>query len=236
MGDEHDGRVELDERLLEPLERLDVEVVRRLVEQQQVGVAGERARQRRARQLAAGERLELAVEVGLVLEAEAAHHRRRAVSPGPAARVLEPRLGARVAVERRLVAVGHLLREARQALLDRDELRTPAEDVVAQRQIAVARGALVVQRDLDALLKAQLAAVDRRLAREHPQQRRLAGAVAPGDRQPVAALELERHAAQQRVADHVLAEVGGDEDGHGGAHGRSPRAPVERIGLRRDGR
>jgi hypothetical protein len=43
---------------LEPLEALDVEVVRRLVEQQQVGVAAERARERGARQLAAGERLE----------------------------------------------------------------------------------------------------------------------------------------------------------------------------------
>ena len=39
VGDEHDRRVERDQRLLEPLERLDVEVVGRLVEQQQVGAA-----------------------------------------------------------------------------------------------------------------------------------------------------------------------------------------------------
>ena len=45
----------VDEVALEPLERLDVEVVGRLVEQQQVGVAGQRAGQRGARQLAAGE-------------------------------------------------------------------------------------------------------------------------------------------------------------------------------------
>ena len=44
MRDEHDRGVERDERLLEPLERLDVEVVGGLVEQQQVGpVASARA-------------------------------------------------------------------------------------------------------------------------------------------------------------------------------------------------
>ena len=58
VRDEDDGCVQPDQRPLEPLEPLDVEMVRRLVEQQQVGIAGQRTRQRRARQLAAGERLE----------------------------------------------------------------------------------------------------------------------------------------------------------------------------------
>jgi len=39
VGDEHDRGVERDEVGLEPLERGDVEVVGRLVEQQQVGAA-----------------------------------------------------------------------------------------------------------------------------------------------------------------------------------------------------
>ena len=43
MRDQDDRCIERDQMLLEPLERLDVEVVGRLVEQQQVGVAGERA-------------------------------------------------------------------------------------------------------------------------------------------------------------------------------------------------
>jgi hypothetical protein len=64
-----------------------------------------------------------------------------------------------------------------------------------------------VERDARALLVHEAAAVDRRLAREHAQERRLARAVAPGDRQPVAALELERHAPQQGLARHVLGEV-----------------------------
>ena len=45
MRHEDDRRVEGLQLLLEPLEILDVEVVRRLVEQQQVGIARERARQ-----------------------------------------------------------------------------------------------------------------------------------------------------------------------------------------------
>ena len=103
---------------------------------------------------------------------------------------------------------------SREARLDRELGRAAREQVVAQRDAALARRALIVQRDPHALREGQLAAVDRRLAGEHPQQRRLAGAVAPGDRHPLAAFELERDAAQQRLAGDVLGEVGGDADGH----------------------
>ena len=91
VGDEDHRRVERLQHLLEPLERLDVEVVRRLVEQQQVGLRGERASERGAGQLAAGERLQRTVEV-ILREAEPADDRRGAVAPVVAARVLEARL------------------------------------------------------------------------------------------------------------------------------------------------
>ena len=91
MRDEDHRGVERLQHALEPLERLDVEMVRRLVEQQQVGLRGECPRERRARQLAARERVQRPVEVG-VGEAEPAHDRGRAVAPVVAARVLEPRL------------------------------------------------------------------------------------------------------------------------------------------------
>ncbi len=112
VGDEHDGRVDRRQLALEPLEALDVEVVRRLVEQQQVGVAGERAAERGARQLAARERRELAVEV-VIAKAEPAQNRRGTVAPVPAAGVLEPRLRLAVAAHRRLVvhAARHRLLE-----------------------------------------------------------------------------------------------------------------------------
>ena len=79
VRDEQHGAVEAVELVLEPLERAQVEVVRRLVEQQQVGVRRERARERGARQLAARERLERALEL-LVDEPEPAQDRPEARS------------------------------------------------------------------------------------------------------------------------------------------------------------
>ena len=63
MRDDDDPGVERLQLLFEPLEALDVEVVCRLVEEEQVRIASERACQRGTRQLAAGERLEPAVEL-----------------------------------------------------------------------------------------------------------------------------------------------------------------------------
>ncbi len=68
--------------------------------------------------------------------------------------------------------------------------------------------------DAGALLEHELATVQLGLAHEHPQQRRLAGAVRPGERDPVAALELEGDPVEQGLAGDLLAQVGGDEDGH----------------------
>src|SRR5205823_5623579 len=86
---------------------------------------------------------------------------------------------------------------------------------VAKRQVALTRRPLVVQRDARALGEHELARVDAGLPRDHPQQRRLPRAIAPGQRQPVAALDLERHSAKERLPGNVLAEVGSDADGHG---------------------
>ena len=102
VGDEDDARVDRLELPLEPLEVLDVQMVRRLVEQEQVGSARERASERRARQLSARERAEGAVE-GVVGEPEPTHRSGGAIAPGPSSRVLEPGLRLRVAAKRGLV-------------------------------------------------------------------------------------------------------------------------------------
>jgi len=130
--------------------------------------------------------------------------------------VLERRLRVGVARQRRLliVAARHPLLELRQLPLERDQLRGAGQDVVAQGDPAVPWGPLVVERDLRPLGEHQLAAVDRVLAGEHPQQGRLAGPVATRQAHPVAALELERDPAQQRLAADVLLQVRGDHDCH----------------------
>ena len=212
---EDDRGVERLQVRLEPLEAVDVEVVGRLVEQQQLGVARERARQRRAGELTAGERREAAVQV-LVAEPEAVQRRVDRLAPVVAAGVLELALRGAVGGEGRVVerAVGHRGLQRRQLLLERQQLLAARQHVVAQRQVAVARRALVVQRDPHALLEDELAAVDPGLAAEHAQQRRLARAVAPGQRHAVLALELERHAPEQGLSRHVLGEVGCEDDCH----------------------
>ncbi len=96
VRDEDDGGVDRLQLALEPFEAGDVEVVRRLVEEQEVWVAAERACQRGARQLAAGERCRAAGR-GRRREAEAAGDRVEPLAPGVAARVLEPRLRLAVA-------------------------------------------------------------------------------------------------------------------------------------------
>src|SRR5215210_210410 len=89
--DDHDSRVERLQLALEPFEAFDVQVVRRLVEEQEIRVAAERTRERGARQLTAGESLELAIEL-LLRETEPAHDGGRALAPVVAAGMLEPRL------------------------------------------------------------------------------------------------------------------------------------------------
>ena len=96
MGDEDDGGIQRLQLVLEPLEALDVEMVRRLVEEQEIRLDGERTGQRGPGQLSAGERRELPIEIGVV-EPEPADGASRTLSPGPAARMLEPRLSVCVA-------------------------------------------------------------------------------------------------------------------------------------------
>ena len=93
MGDEDHRGVDRLELPLEPLEVLDVEVVRRLVEEQEVGPAREDARERGPRQLPAGERPERPVELVLG-EAEARG------SPRPRDRASPSRRRARAAPAR----------------------------------------------------------------------------------------------------------------------------------------
>ena len=64
MRDEDHRCVERLQLALEPLEVLDVEMVRRLVEEQEVGPSCEGAGQRGAGQLSSGERAERTVELG----------------------------------------------------------------------------------------------------------------------------------------------------------------------------
>ena len=216
MRDEDHAGVERGERRLEPLQVGDVEVVGGLVEEQQVGVPGQRPSERGARELAAGEGRQRPVEV-VVREAEPADDGGGARAPVPAAGMLETRHGLGVAPHRRLVvrAVLHRLFEPAQLLLERDQVGRAAEHVVPEGQVEVQRRPLVVEGDARALRERELAAVELGLPGEDAEQRRLAGAVRPGEGEALAALDLERDAVEEQGAGDLLAQVGGDHDGHG---------------------
>ena len=62
VGDQHEGAPVVGEEVLQPLDRVDVEVVGGLVEQKEVGIGEQRAGQCDARELAAGEGEEVALE------------------------------------------------------------------------------------------------------------------------------------------------------------------------------
>ena len=178
MGDEDHGRIEGRELRFEPLEALDVEVVRGLVEEQEVGIDGERARERGPRQLPTGERRELSVEPG-VFETEAASGAHCPLAPGPPARMLEPRLCVRVAPKRGLVVGAglHAALERPELLLELEQVARSRDNVFAQREPELTRGSLVVERDPSALRERKLTALERGLARDRAQERGLPGSV-----------------------------------------------------------
>ena len=92
VGDEDDGALEGEQRVLERLAALDVEVVRGLVEDQHVGARGDEHRQREAPLLAAGDVAERLLRVGPG-EEEAAQQmaRLRPAEPGLALHGIEDR-------------------------------------------------------------------------------------------------------------------------------------------------
>ena len=217
VGDEDDRRIERLEQLLQPLERLDVEVVRRLVEQQQVGLRRESAGERGTGQLAPRERRERPVEVGIG-EAEPAHERRGPVAPVVAARVLELRLGRGVAAHRRgVVRAGrHRLLEPAQLRLDGGEVgRCPRGRSRAASCLLWAGGRWSCSAIRVPFAEREVAALERHLARERAQQCRLAGAVRARERQAVAPLDLERDAVEEDAARELLAKGRSDDDRHG---------------------
>jgi hypothetical protein len=215
VRDDDDARVEPRQLALQPLDAVDVEMIRRLVEEEKVWVAGERSGERGPRELPAREGLEPSVEIA-VREAETAHRGARPVSPGITARVLEASLGAAVGAQciGAMVAGGHRGLEAAQLFFEDDEIAGSAEDVLPKCEPALEWWALVVKRDACALLEGELAAVQRDLPGEDSEQRRLAGSVWPREREPVPAFDLEADAVEEDVAGDLLAQARGDDHGH----------------------
>ena len=152
VGHQHVGLGVVEQELLEPLDRVDVEVVGGLVEQQQVGVGEQGARQRHAGQLAARGREQGPVEqVGG--QSQALEHARQVGAVVVAAHELEAVLELLVVLHRGR-QVGAVLVEALQRLLggaqrglEIEQLGEGLHEVLADRPVAGQLGRLLVQPD-----------------------------------------------------------------------------------------
>ncbi len=179
MRDEQDRAGQRGQLILEPFERPQVEVVRGLVEQQEVGLSREHASERCARQLTAREGAERSLRV-LDPEAQPAQDLLESRAPGVAAHGLELGLRVRVGAQHIVAPVPgrHAALELGQSILGGVHVGQALADVGAERVRACNRRPLVVQRDAVALGLADVARVGVDLARDRAQERGLAGAVA----------------------------------------------------------
>ena len=194
-GHEQRAGQRLQERL-EPDDRLDVEVVGRLVHQQDVGPAEQHARHRDAHLPAARQRADVAVDP-LVVEAEAVQHLARLALERVAAEMLVLLLHLAEAREDRVHVVG--LRGIGHRVLQRLELvmqgaSAPAagDRLVEHRSAGHLLDVLPEVADRQLLRHRHVAVVGRFLAGDHPEQRRLAGAVRADQADLFAGIELKR--------------------------------------------
>ena len=193
MGDGHDGALVLVEVALEPRDRLGVEVVRGLVEQEEVGGAQQQPAQRDAAALAAGE----AGDVGVGRrEAQRVHGLVEAGVEVPGVDGVDALLERGELVGRLLGVVHGQLVEAVEHVLD---LAHAVLDVAAHVLGLVELGLLLEEADGRVGGEHRVAAVLLVDAGHDPQDRRLAGAVVAEHADLRAREERERD-----VLEHLL--------------------------------
>ena len=213
------------QELLEPDDGLDVEMVRRLVHQQHVGVAEQDAGHRDAHLPAARERADVAVDA-IVIEPQAVQHFAGLRLEGVAAEVLvlllhlaEPREDA-VHVAR-LRRVGHGVLQGLEFVVKRAHAPAAGNRLVEHRAPRHVFDVLAEVADGDLLRDADLALVGLLVAGDHPEQRRLARPVRADQAHLLAGIELERGVDEQQLPAVLLED--GAESNHAGRSSVSRR-------------
>ena len=196
MRDEHDGAGVVGEEGLEPGDGVDVEMVRRLVEQQQIGLRHQRPREQHAPSPSAGER----VDDGVGGQAQPA----RARSP-PAARCASrraPPVRAGAARGARAPARSPTRRPTprRGDTPVTRSLRSPEAlgHDVEDREMLGERHVLVQPRRAQVRLAPDRAGIGLLLAAQDAQQRRFAAPVPAEHAHTLARLDLRAHLVEQR--------------------------------------
>ena len=191
MADEHHRLVRALEILLEPARRLEIEMVRRLVEQQHIRRRHELAREPHAPALAAAQSLERPRARIHGIEAESVQHRIDARRDRVSALALESLEVVRVPLEHllahRFAELAHLRRLVRERLLEREQLGELPRRRLPDRLRVAEVAMLLEQRDAQPRLPRDDAARRLHVARDQLEERRLPGAVPADDPPPLAA-------------------------------------------------
>jgi hypothetical protein len=225
VADQHHRAGVVAQQRLEPGDRVQVEVVRRLVEQQQPGPRDQRLRERDALARAAGQIADALRPVELQLR----QHAPDLLLPVPAVQRLDPRLQRVQVLARRVRLVARAQRAGvGHAVGDHVEHRVRLVEAALLRDIAAAQ----------ALRPAQLARVRRLEPREQPQQRRLARAVAADQADALAGIDDQVGAGEQRHVAVGQVRSGQGQQRHRDRSGGGPRiiGTAGRRGCRSAGR
>ena len=229
------------QKLLEPDDRFDVEVVRRLVHQQDVGLAEQHARHRHAHLPSARQRPHIAVNP-LVVESEPVQDLARAALERVAAEVLVLFLNDAEALERRvqrigLRGVGHRVLKLFELVMQRAEPAAAGNRFVEHRAARHLFDVLTEIADRHSFGNRHFPFVRALFPDNHPEERRLAGAVRPDEADLLAFVQLERGVDEQHLLAVLLADF--RERNHArraaairraarrsGAGARNSRAPI----------
>ncbi len=204
VGDEQHDAVVIHKEALEPLDALEVEVVRGLVEHEQVRSAQQQLGERDAHLPAAGKVLGGLIEV-LDGKTEAREDLARSALELVAAEALEAVLGMSVLLEH-AVELGAGLRtrdlvlELRRALLPGLDLGSGVHDLGQGRLIAHELGLLLEVADRGLLREGHGALVAALQAHEDLEEGRLARAVGADERPALTGVELQRRARVKDAA------------------------------------
>jgi hypothetical protein len=203
---------------LEPDDRLDIQVVRRFVHQQDVGASEQHACHRDPHLPSARQRADVRVD-RLVLEAEPVEHLTRLALERVAAHMLVFLLHLAETRQDAIQVAGAI--RIRHRAVQRLELVVEVADPAAPRDRLVEHRApghlfdvLPEVADRQLLRHRHVSLVRRFLADDHPEERRLPRAVRPDEPDLLAGIELEGGVDEEDLAAVLLADAGKRDHGN----------------------
>jgi len=230
VGDEDHRAGIFEQEGLEPLDRLDVEMVGRLVEEQQVGLRDQRPGQQHAPLPSAGQ----GVDRDVGRQAEAGQHQLDALLQSPAITLLQLVLQGAEPVERtRAAVVDNVNGRVMVSLHQAGQVAEPLGDDVEHRRRCRQRDVLLEPRDPGPRLTPHRTSIGRQLPAQDLEERGLAGPVSADDGHALPRLDLECDIVEQRQVTVGVMEVIDRDERHGSQRYYQNRIPCHSTATSR---